>query len=139
MILRKEAELYRSLKPLVEEQKKFLLSGKVELLPENVRKQEKILFSLQPIVEKRRAWMAQEEDFRNSLKTDAELQEAFREVQEAAKALDRLQRENEKLLENAKEYVEFTLRTLAGEKEKPVGTKEKKPEVSRPAFLDRVV
>jgi flagellar biosynthesis/type III secretory pathway chaperone len=126
-VLRQEASRYRELGKLAKEQKEILVTGRMEDLPVNVKKQEKEMFALGPLSdERRKALEAAALSLRitkPTLKEVAErcpaeqaegLRESLKEVVEAARTLDMSNKGNTKLLENAVSYVNFTLEALQG-------------------------
>jgi hypothetical protein len=126
-VLRREAARYRELVRLGGEQQEILVSGRMEALAENVKRQEKEMFALGPLAEERRAaFESAARRLRLSRPTLSEiadkcpsgeagiLRAALAEMSEVAKALEGSNRGNGKLLENALGYVTFTLEALKG-------------------------
>ena len=126
--LKKEAVCYLRLCELGEEQKEILVAGDLSRLPENVRLSEKEVFALGPLASSRavavgaigREWGLSSPSLaviaeRVPGEVRSEFQNAVREVVEAARKLDDVNRSNEKLLENAVGYVNFTLKALSDE------------------------
>ncbi len=126
-VLHREAARYRELAKLAGEQKEVLISGKLESLPGNVKRQEKEMFALGPLGDERMKALKtaalalriskptlQEVTDRCPVESREALKSAVREVVEAARALDAGNKGNAKLLENAVSYVNFTLEALQG-------------------------
>ena len=126
-VLRREAAKYKNLARLADEQREILVAGRMEELQANVKKQEKEMFALGPLSEERNDALlqaAKELGAPNAPLADVaagmegedgeELRAALKEVVEAARALDRANKGNTKLLENAASYVAFTLEALQG-------------------------
>lgn len=151
--LEQETACYRQLASASEQQKELLVEGKVEALPENVRAEEKVVFALGPLKAKRTellAKMAKAHGVRSMSLSDAlkgipiewveEFKKAVLELVQAAKHLDEISRTNEKLLNNALSYVNFTLKLIAnGGKRKAFSPSLTKEEESKPSFVNRVV
>jgi len=125
--LRRETERYRELTALAEEQKKILVSGRVDGLTENVRKQEKILFTLGPLAEERQRFLqdsGRQLGLEKASVTEVAtrcpgdegplLKAAVKDLVETVQVLDEMGRTNGKLLENAQGYAKFTLEALQG-------------------------
>lgn len=152
--LKKETARYRRLVELGEVQRTLLVAGDMAKLPENVRMIEKEVFALGPLSAERAKWI---EKLAGSKKATLdtvvkkapeavrdELKDCIREVVEAAKKLDEVNRGNEKLIENAVDYVKFTLNALKdGGKSIPAAASmsPKTPGSAAPAstLLDRVI
>ncbi len=155
--LRKEAGHYQRLRELGEEQKTVLVAGDLQKLPEIVRASEKEVFALGPLHASRAQRLAilgrqmgiQEPTLdtiaeRAPLEVRDDFAGAIREVVQAAKNLDDVNRGNEKLLENAVNYVNFTLNALSeGGKPKstytPASLKPAVPAQQAASMLNRVV
>lgn len=152
--LQKETAHYRNLSFLAEQQKDLLVAGQVEVLPENVRLEEKQVFSLGPVVSRRNellGQMAQAYHLKNLSLAEAlqrapvECHESFKkavvDLIQAAKQLEEINKSNEKLLNNALSYVDFTLRILAngGKKRTFSPSLASAPEEKRSSFVNRVV
>lgn len=150
--LREEAARYRNLKSLAEQQKELLVAGRVETLPENVRLEEKEVFALSPLIARRNeilekmakanrlASMDLEEALKRApVESAEEFKSAVVDLVNAAKQLEETNRSNEKLLNNALSYVNFSLKLItSGGKRKnflPSTTTEEKG----PSFVDRVI
>jgi hypothetical protein len=155
--LRKEAGHYRRLRQLGEEQKALLIAGDMQPLPENVRASEREVFALGPLNTSRTqaiehlgrqlgiagASLTALSD-RAPLDMKPAFREAVHEVVQAAKELDEVNRGNEKLLENAVNYVSFTLNALSdGGKPKstysPAALRSTAPNTQAASMLNRVV
>jgi hypothetical protein len=151
--LGQETECYRQLASAAEQQKELLMAGKVEALPENVRTEEKVVFSLGPLKARRNELLSRmaktlgvinlslsEALKRAPLELAEEFKKAILDLVQAAKHLDEFNRTNEKLLSNALSYVNFTLKLIAsGGKKKAFSPSMTKEEEKAPAFVDRVV
>lgn len=124
--LRKEAGHYRRLRQFSLEQKDILVSGDLKRLPEVVRSSEREVFALGPLHAERarvleglgRRWGVAVPSLSDvSEKAPEEIRPSFREavgeVVAAARELDDVNRGNEKLLQNAVDYVNFTLGALS--------------------------
>jgi hypothetical protein len=136
--LKKEAACYRRLCELGDEQKEILVAGELPRLPENVRLSEKEVFALGPLASSRtatigaigREWGLATPSLtviaeRVPSDVRADFQKAVSDVVESARRLDDVNRANEKLLENAVGYVNFTLKALSdGGRPKDVYTPE---------------
>ncbi len=123
--LKKETSHYVRLFELGEEQKKILVAGDLERLPVNVRASEKEVFALGPLAASRTETLKQlgrqlglgkpslaMVAEKAPVEMKVEFQEVVAEVARSAKRLDDVNRGNEKLLENAVGYVNFTLNAL---------------------------
>lgn len=126
-ILREEADRYRRLAVIGNEQKDLLVAGDMGKLPENVRAAEREVFALGPLGTARNETIAalgrvlgMTDSTLTSIAEKApeqrrdSLRAAVAEVVSAAKSLDAVNQGNEKLLENAVQYVQFTLSALSG-------------------------
>lgn len=126
-VLRQEEGCYRDLTKLAGEQKTILISGKLEGLQENVRQQEKIMFSLGPMSEVRRRSLEgigkvlglknpTMQDIAGRLAEDqaVTLRDTASGLMNTVRDLDAVYKTNGKLLENAQAYSKFTLEAIQG-------------------------
>jgi len=124
--LREETAHYRNISVLAGQQKEILVSGKVEVLPNNVRLEEKEVFALGPLVAQRNQLlkdMAKSMGVGTLTLTEAiqrapieiveELKKAVMDLVQAARSLEDINQGNERLLKNALSYVDFTLKLVA--------------------------
>lgn len=123
-----EDKCYRGLVGLAEEQKAILVSGKLEGLQDNVRRQEKILFELGPVSSGRQLLLGEMGKSlglksavtmtavidRISDDRRAQLERATRALRQTVRELESLNLTNGKLLENAQAYSKFTLEAMRG-------------------------
>lgn len=125
--LKEETVHYDRLVGLGEEQKEILVAGDLPRLSDNVRRSEKELFSLGPLTKSRAEVLGQigtslglkdaslaavSEKAPEQVKTNFD--DTVSGVAVAARRLDEVNKVNEKLLENAVGYVNFTLNALSG-------------------------
>jgi hypothetical protein len=151
--LLQETEHYRTIAILAEQQTELLMAGKVEVLPNNVRLEEKEVFALGPLIAQRNQ-LLKDIAIANGLKsitlteaiqkTPIEIVEEFKktviDLVRAAKKLEDINRGNEKLLNNALSYVEFTLRLIAdGGKRKSFFPSVTAAEEKKSSFVNRIV
>ncbi len=150
--LTQEAEHYCRLAEIAEKQKDILVSGKVETLPENLRLEEKEVFALTPLIGKRNDLLT---SLGKTMKVASlnlveaidvapieiveEYKKAVIELVQAAKHLESVNGSNEKLLNNALSYVNFTLKVLNGGNQKKAFTPMAKEEETRSSYVNRVV
>ena len=126
-VLEKEAARYSTLSVLAEEQKAILVAGNLAALPVNVKAQEREMFALGPLTDRRqKAYEAGALQLRLSKPTLTEvvakcpapwaevLRAAAGSAIEAAKKLEASNRGNEKLIANALAYVNFSLEAMGG-------------------------
>jgi flagellar biosynthesis/type III secretory pathway chaperone len=150
--MKKETAHYRKLVVLAEQQKDLLVAGKVDSLTENIRLEEKEVFALNPLIAERKELLAQmaklhqlkamgldEAVKRCPIEEIEDLKKAVMELVQSARHLEEMNQGNEKLLNNALSYADFTLKLIAnGGKKKNVSplltTEEKKS-----SFVDRVI
>jgi len=150
--LKQETEHYRKLTLLAGQQKELLMAGGVETLPENVRLEEKEVFALGPLVAKRNELlgeMAKLLGLKTLTLTEAlkrapveiieEFKKAVIDVVRSAKLLDEANKTNEKLLDNALSYVNFTLRIIAGGGKKKMFSPSATMEEKKSTFVNRIV
>jgi hypothetical protein len=150
--LKQEASHYRKLAVLADQQKELLMAGKVEVLPENVRLEEKQVFALGPLIAQRNELLGKMAKFfhlktlnltealrRAPVEIIEEFKKAVIELVQSARKLEEINKSNEKLLNNALSYVNFTLKIITnGGKKKvfsPLLTREEK----KSSFVNRVV
>ena len=150
--LNEEAGRYRHLKTLAEKQKELLVEGKTDVLPENVRLEEKEVFALGPIIAQRNEWLGKlakgyglktlslnEALKRAPVEIIEELKKSMIELIQSAKALEETNQSNEKLLQNALAYVNFTLKVIANGGKKQAFAPSVKTEESSSSFVNRIV
>lgn len=126
-VLQQEEGCYRELKGLAVEQKAILVSGKLEGLQENVRQQEKIMFSLGPMSETRRLLLeglGKSLGLKNPMMSDlagrlagdqaASLRATVGGLMDTVRDLDAVYKTNGKLLDNAQAYSKFTMEAIQG-------------------------
>ena len=150
--LKRETDCYIRLAGISTDQKELLIEGSVELLPENVRAEEKVVFALGPIIAERNALLSKmakvlglktidltEAVRKAPLEAVEELKKAVMDLVRSAKRLEEINRGNEKLLNNALSYVDFTLKLVAGGGKRksfsPSLTKEEK----KSSFVNKIV
>lgn len=151
-VLEEEAARYRTLSKLAVDQQEFLVSGNHEALAGNVRAQEKEVFALQPLTSRRVELLAKlakasglkSLDLEGALKqVSGEEGEAFRkaaqELVRCAKQLEGANKGNEKLLQNAVSYVNFSLKVLANGGKKHTTLAAVTAEKETPSLINRVV
>ncbi len=152
--LKKETEHYRKLGVLAIQQKELLVSSKVDSWKDNFRLEEKEVFALNPLIGERNELLAKIAKA-NGMKTidlegvlkkcPIEEVEDFKtsviELIGAAKSMEETNKGNEKLLNNALSYVNFTLKIIkTGGKKKSFSPSLKlTSEENRPSFVNRVV
>jgi hypothetical protein len=150
--LGQETEHYRRLFVMAEEQKELLIEGKIEVLPENVRMEEKVVFALGPLIAKRNDLLSQMARIlgmktmslteilkKAPLEFIEDLKKAVIELVQSAKQLEEVNSGNEKLLNNAISYVDFTLKIIADGGRKKVFSPSSTKEAPVSSFVDRVV
>ena len=151
--LKKEMVHYQILIELAQIQKDLLVAGKVEPLTENTRLEEKEVFALGPLVAERKELLAKMAiDFHvKDLGLDEAVQrcpvdevedfkKAVIELVQSAKRLEEISRGNDKLLNNALTFANFTLRVINdGGKKKNYVPKATLKEENRPQFVNRVI
>jgi len=150
--LKEETAHYSKLTVLAGQQKELLIAGGVDVLPENVRLEEKEVFALGPLVAKRDdllAAMAKLLGLKSLTLTEVlqrapvesieELKKAVIELVRSAKLLDEANRTNEKLLNNALSYVNFTLKIIAGGGKKKMFYPSAPAQEEKASFVNRVV
>jgi flagellar biosynthesis/type III secretory pathway chaperone len=125
--LKREAECYRGLVKLAAEQKTILVSGKLKGLQENVRAQEKIMFSLGPLADTRKRLLEaagkslglkpkKVSDLTAGLPEEQgqPILNAAKELMDSVHDLDAVNKVNGRLLENAQAYAKFTIEAFRG-------------------------
>jgi hypothetical protein len=151
--LRQEADHYRNLSILAEQQKEILMSGKTESLPANVRLEEKEVFNLGPLValrneslQKIAKGMGRKKITLSQAmeKAPLEISQSFREavvnLVKNARGLEEVNRGNDKLLKNALSFVNFTLKAIAsGGRPKKMMLNETAAQKPASSFVNRVV
>jgi hypothetical protein len=156
-VLNRESLHYKALCELGLKQREILIAGDLAGLPENVKAAEKQMFALGPLTTERNqlvATIARQDrlgeatlagvakNVPEEMKT--EFDECVKVVVREARELDEMNRANEKLIQNAVGYVNFTLNALAdGGKTKPTVTSSAmKPTITPqpgPSMMNRVV
>ena len=150
--LNEESVRYRRLKTLAEQQKELLVAGKTDVLPENVRLEEKEVFALGPIISRRNELLGQmakgyglkklsltESLKRAPIEIIEEFKKAVIELIQSAKALEETNQSNEKLLQNALAYVNFTLKVISSGGKKQAFAPSVKTEENSSSFVNRIV
>jgi len=150
--LRQETARYRNLAQLAGQQKDILVAGRVETLPAHVRLEEKEVFALGPLIAKRNELlgkMAKSLGLKNLSLTEAlkrspvefieDFKKAVIELIRSAKQLEQANKTNEKLLDNALSYVQFTLKIIANGGKKRTSYPSVKVEENKSTFVNRVV
>jgi hypothetical protein len=150
--LKEEAARYRKLTELANEQRDLLVAGKTEVLPENVRLEEKEVFALGPLIAKRNEFLAQmgktlhlktlslaEALQKAPVEFIEDFKKAVIELVQAAKRLEETNQGNEKLLQNALSYVNFTLKVIANGGKKQAFSPSFTLEEKNSSFVDRIV
>lgn len=125
--LQQEVGCYRDLLKLLVAQKEILISGKLEGLQENVRQQEKIMFSLSPMAELRQKSLegvGKSLGLKKSTVADVAgrlpeeqselLRATVKELLGTVHDLDVVYKTNGQLLENAQAYTKFTMEAMKG-------------------------
>ena len=149
---RQEAAHYRQLRLLADQQKELLIGGKVDQLSENTRLEEKEVFVLGPLIAKRnellgkmaKAHGAQTLSLTEALqKAPVEMIEDFKaaviELIHSARQLEECNQGNEKLLQNALSYVDFTLKAIASGGKKKAFSPSTTKEENVSSFVDRII
>ncbi|HEY5039494.1 MAG TPA: flagellar protein FlgN [bacterium] len=150
--LKQETEHYRRLFVMAEEQKELLIEGKMEVLPDNVRMEEKVVFALGPLISERNDLLAKMAKILGArpislteilkkapLEFIEDLKKAVIELVQSARQLEEVNRGNEKLLNNAISYVDFMLKIIANGGRKKVFSPSVTKEETLSSFVDRVV
>ncbi len=150
--LSEEAARYRALKVFAEQQKELLVAGNTDVLPDNVRLEEKEVFALGPIIARRNECLNRlakgfglktlnltEALQRAPMEIIEELKKATIELVRSAKGLEETNQGNEKLLQNALAYVNFSLKVIASGGKKQAFAPTVKTEENKPSFVNRVV
>jgi hypothetical protein len=152
--LKSETEHYRKLELLALQQKDLLVAGKVDSVHENIRLEEKEVFALNPLIGERNELLSKIAkahglktiDLEGVLKTcpieDVEdFKKIVLELVHEARRLEGINKGNEKLLNNALSYVNFTLKIIndGGKKKSFYPTLTPKTEENRSSLVNRVV
>jgi flagellar biosynthesis/type III secretory pathway chaperone len=150
--LKEEAGHYRKLMQLAEQQKELLIDGKTDVLPENVRLEEKEVFALGPLIARRNELLTQMgklHQLKTLSLTDAlqrvpvefieEFKKAVIELVQTAKRLEEANQRNEKLLQNALSYVNFTLKIIANGGKKQAFSPSATLEEKKSSYINRIV
>lgn len=150
--LKTETQHYKNLFNLAESQRELLMAGKVEALPENVRLEEKEVFALGPLSGRRNDVLKKLAQFYRLQKISLteliakcpieiveELKKAVVELTQAAKKLEEFNQRNEKLLNNALSYVNFTLKILADGGKKKSFYPGRDVNTTKRSFVNRMV
>ncbi len=151
--LRTEAGHYRNISVLAGQQKELLVAGDVDVLPANVRLEEKEVFALGPIIARRndllkgiaaslglKSVSLSEAVQKAPVEMVEEFKKAVMELVQTARSLEAINRGNEKLLKNALSYVDFTLNVIAdGGKRKTSYSSSSGAEEKKSTFVNRVV
>jgi flagellar biosynthesis/type III secretory pathway chaperone len=151
-ILNQETNHYRNLAVLADKQRELLVAGKIEVLPENLRLEEKEVFALSPLVAGRKDLLAKiakpnhvktmslgEALEKSPANQAGELKRAIIELTRSAKKLEEINQINEKLLGNALSEVNFTIKLIrSGGKAKTLAAV-RTSEEKKSSFVNRVV
>lgn len=150
--LKQETECYRKLAILAERQKELLIVGDMELLKENVRLEEKVVFALGPLTAQRNQFLKQlaklhkvpslslsEALQKSPVEVIEEFKKAVIDLVRSARALDEINKGNEKLLNNALSYVNFTMKIIANGGKKNAFSPSLTPGEKMSSFVNRVV
>jgi len=151
-VLREETTRYRNLKLLAEQQRELLVAGRVESLQDNVRLEEKEVFVLGPLVAKRNELLGKlakthrvaSIDLKEVLKRAPveiveDLKKAVVDLGRSARDLENVNKGNEKLLNNAMSYVNFSLKVITSGGKKQAFRPSASTEGKGPSLVDRVV
>lgn len=150
--LKQETERYRNLALLAERQKELLIVGDMDLLKENVRLEEKEVFALGPLIAQRNESLKKLAKLhkvpflsladalqKSPVEVIEEFKKAVIELVQAARKLDGINQGNEKLLNNALSYVNFTLKAIAKGGKKKVFSPSSTMGEQKSSFVNRVV
>jgi hypothetical protein len=151
--LKKETGCYERLASFALAQKQFLISGEVEKVAENLKRQEKEVFALSPLLGDRNNLIAAlGKSFRlpNATLTQIlqkapmeiaeELKSAVVELVRSARELEAINQGNEKLAHNALSLADVTLQALRGKgRAKSSSTYPKKNDQVESSFFNSVV
>jgi hypothetical protein len=150
--LKQETERYRNLALLAERQKELLVVGDMDLLKENVRLEEKEVFALGPLIAQRNEFLKKlaklhqvpflslaEALQKSPVEVIEEFKKAVIELVQSARKLDGINQGNEKLLNNALSYVNFTLKAIANGGKKKAFSPSMTPGAQKSSFINRVV
>jgi hypothetical protein len=152
--LKKETERYRKLEVLAVQQKDLLVAGKVDAIHENIRLEEKEVFALGPLVGERNellSKLAEATKVKTISLEDVLKKCPIEEIEDykktvidlilAAKRLEAINKGNEKLMNNALSYVNFTLMIIknGGKKKTFYPSLTPTTEENRPSLVNRVV
>ena len=123
--LKSETEHYRKLGVLAVQQKDLLVAGKVDSVHENIRLEEKEVFALNPLIGERNELLSKIAKVYklNTIDLEGVLKkcpidevEEFKgtviELVQTAKGLEEINKGNEKLLNNALSFANFTLKIV---------------------------
>lgn len=150
--LKKEKACYARLSSLTLEQKQSLISGELEKVAENLKKQEKEVFALSPLLGERNdllvalgkahrlsnATLAQVLQ-KAPLEIVEELKTAVIELVHSARELESINQGNEKLVHNALSLADMTLKALVGRGRSPSKSHPAQNVDAGPSFVNRVV
>jgi hypothetical protein len=152
--LKKETERYRRLAVLAVQQKDLLISNKVDSWKENFRLEEKEVFALNPLIGERNELLSKIAKANGMKSIDLEgvlkkcpieevedFKKAVIELAQAAKHTEVINKGNEKLLNNALSYVNFTLKLIknGGKKKSFYPSSASRSEENRPSLINRTV
>ncbi len=150
--LKNERACYTRLASLASEQKQFLVSGELDKVADNLKRQEKEVFALSPLLGERNdlsdvlgkahkisnATLAQ--IIQNApLEIIEELKMAVIDLVRSAKELEDINQGNEKLANNALSLADLTLKALVGKGRSNSGSPSPKKEEAKSSFVNRVV
>jgi restriction endonuclease len=150
--LKKEKACYQRLVSLATEQKQHLISGDLEKLGVNLKRQEKEVFALSPLLGERNDLLAAlGKSLRLSnptlpqvltkapLDLVEELKKAAVELVRTARELEGVNQGNEKLAHNALALADVTLKALVGKGRNKASIPAPKSMEQGPSFVNRVV
>ncbi len=150
--LKRERGCYQRLASLAAEQKQFLIAGDLQKLGVNLKKQEKEVFALSPLLGERNdliAALGKELRLSNPtleqivkkapIEVVEELKKAVIELVQSARELESINKGNEKLAHNALSLADVTLKALVGKGRTQATAPSAKPAGQGSSFVNRVV
>jgi hypothetical protein len=150
--LKTEKACYVRLASLALEQKQFLVSGELDKVAENLKRQEKEVFALSPLLGERNDLSAAlgkahktsdttlAQIIQNApLEIVEELKMAVIDLVRSARNLEDINQGNEKLANNALSLADMTLKALARKGRPNSGSQFAKKEETKSSFVNRVV
>jgi SMC interacting uncharacterized protein involved in chromosome segregation len=150
--LKKEKACYQRLASLAMEQKLHLISGDLEKLGVNLKRQEKEVFALSPLLGERNDLLTAigkalhlsnptlpQVLQKAPLELVEDLKKAASELVRSARELEGINQGNEKLAQNGLALADVTLKALAGKGRNKAGIPAPKSMEQGPSFVNRVV